>query len=138
MVVYSYYVLDIVHKGHLLYMRNAKMMVGEQGISVIGILTDKAVMEKKPKPILSFDERVELACAIKYNDVVVAQETYSPLPNLKGIKPDIAIESASHKTEDIERVRRYMQSINSKLIVIPYHPSQSSTGIKQKIRSEVE
>lgn len=138
MVVYSYYVLDIVHKGHLLYMRNAKVIAGENGISIVGILTDEAVMEKKAKPVLSFDERVELARVIECNDVVVAQETYSPLPNLKSIEPDIAIESASHKAEDIEKVKRYMQSINGRVIVMPYYPSQSSSGIKQEIKDKAK
>lgn len=133
-IVYSYYVLDIVHRGHLLYMRNAKMIAGKNGISVVGILTDEAVMEKKSKPILSLDERIELARAIECNDVVVAQETYSPLPNLKNIKPDIVIESANHKAEDIQKVRHYMQSINGRVMVMSYYPCQSSASIKQKIK----
>lgn len=135
-IVYSYYVLDIVHRGHLLYMRNAKAMAGQDGVSIVGILTDKAVMERKLKPILSFDERVELAKAIKYNDLVIVQETYSPLPNLKQIRPDIAIESASHKQEETEKIRQYMESIKSRLIVMPYYPSQSSTEIRKKIKGE--
>lgn len=95
-IVYSYYVLDIVHKGHLLMMKNAKAIAGEDGKLIVGILTDKAVMEKKPKPTMSFEERIELASAIKYVDVAVAQETYSPLPNVMKIKPDILMESTSH------------------------------------------
>lgn len=77
-LVYSYYVLDIVHKGHLLMMKNAKSIAGKDGKLIVGILTDEAVMELKKKPILSFEERVELANAIEYVDLVVAQETYSP------------------------------------------------------------
>ncbi|GAI14381.1 unnamed protein product [marine sediment metagenome] len=115
-------------------MRNAKAMAGENGVSVVGILTDEAVKERKQRPILSFDERIELAGAIKYNDLVVPQDAYSPLPNLKRIKPDVAIESASHRAEDIQRVRRYMESIKGRLVVVPYYPSQSSTKIKGKIK----
>ena len=85
-IVYSYYVLDIVHKGHLEIMKNAKTIAGEDGKLIVGILTDEAVMENKPRPILSFDERIELARAIKYVDFVVAQETYSPLANVMRIK----------------------------------------------------
>lgn len=117
-------------------MRNAKAMAGEDGVSVVGILTDEAVMERKERPILSFDERVELAGAIKYNDLVVPQGTYSPLPNLKHIRPDIAIESASHILEDIEEVRRYIKSIKGRLVVMPYYSSQSSTEIKRKVKAE--
>jgi len=90
-------------------------------------------MEKKSKPIISFDERFDLANAIKYVDLVVAQETYSPLPNVKKIKPDVLMESSSHTDEAIEDARKVMESIGGKVIVIPYYPSQSSTSIKNKI-----
>ncbi len=134
-IVYSYYVLDIVHKGHLLMMKNAKAIAGEDGKLVVGILTDEAVMEKKSKPTIPFEERIELASAIKYVDVAVAQETYSPLPNIMKIKPDILMESTSHNEEEIEKAREYMKSINGKVIVIPYYPSQSSTEIKNMIKN---
>jgi phosphoenolpyruvate phosphomutase len=133
-LVYSYYVLDIVHRGHLLMMKNAKAIAGPDGKLIVGILTDEAIMEKKPKPITSFEERIELASAIKYVDLAVAQETYSPLPNIMRIKPDILMESTSHDEQEIEKAREYMESINSKVIVIPYFPSQSSTEIKNKIK----
>jgi len=137
-IVYSYYVLDIVHKGHLLMMKNAKAIAGDDGKLIVGILTDEAVMEKKERPTLAFEDRVELAGAIKYVDVAVAQETYSPLPNVKRIKPDILMESTSHDEAAIEEAREYMESINGKVIVLPYFPSQSSTEIKNKIKKKGE
>ncbi|UCG46736.1 MAG: adenylyltransferase/cytidyltransferase family protein [Phycisphaerales bacterium] len=133
-VVYSYYVLDIVHKGHLLMMKNAKAIAGEDGKSIVGILTDEATMEKKSKPTLSFEDRIELASSIKYVDLAVAQETYSPLPNVMKIQPDILMESSSHDEEAIEKAREVMASINGKVIVIPYYPTQSSSKIKDMIR----
>lgn len=136
-LVYSYYVLDIVHKGHLEMMKNAKAIAGEDGKLIVGILTDEAVMEKKPKPILSFDERAELARAIKYVDLVVAQTNYSPLPNVMKIKPDILMESTSHDEGEIEKARKVMESMNSRVIVIPYYPNHSSTNIKNKIGMKV-
>ncbi len=135
-IVYSYYVLDLVHKGHLKMMENAKAIAGKDGKLIVGILTDEAVMELKPKPIISFDERFDLANAIKYVDLVVAQETYSPLPNVKKIKPDILMESSSHTDEAIEDARKVMESIGGKVIVIPYYPSQSSSSIKEKINGK--
>lgn len=114
-------------------MKNAKAIAGEDGKLIVGILTDAAVMEKKPKPLLSFDERMEIAAAIKYVDLVVAQETYSPLPNVMSIKPDILMESSSHDEYDIEKARKLMAEINGRVIVIPYFPGQSSTNIKNGI-----
>jgi cytidyltransferase-like protein len=135
-IVYSYYVLDLVHRGHLLQMQNAKATAGKDGISVVGILTDEAVMEKKKRPILRLDERMLLAQAIKYNDFVVAQETYSPLPNVKNICPDVLMESSSHAKDDIEEAKRVMSKLGGKVVVTPYYPMLSSSEIKKKIRED--
>ena len=136
-LVYSYYVLDIVHQGHLQMMKNAKEVAGPDGKLIVGILTDKAVMEKKPRPIMEFRERVELARAIRYVDLVVPQETYSPLPNVMQIQPDVLMESTSHDDSALEKAKGYMEKIGGEVIVIPYFPTQSSTEIKNKVLREV-
>lgn len=41
--------IGLCSKGHLLIMKNAKAIAGEDGKLIVGILTDEAVMEKKPK-----------------------------------------------------------------------------------------
>lgn len=134
-LVYSYYVLDIVHKGHLLMMKNSKAIAGPDGKLIVGILTDEAVMEKKPRPILAFEDRMVLASAIKYVDVVVAQETYSPLPNVKRIEPDILMESTSHSEDAIKEAREVMDDIGGRVVVLPYCPSESSAHIKSAIKN---
>ena len=133
-IVYSYYVMDIVHRGHILMMKNAKAIAGKDGRLIVGILTDKATMEKKPKPTLDFNERMILAQALKYPDVVVPQETYSPLPNCKKIKPDILLESASHTDEAIKEAEDVVKKWDGKVMCMPYYPDISSTDIKKKIK----
>lgn len=134
-IVYSYYVLDIIHKGHLLMMKNSKAMAGKDGKLIVGILTEEAILEKKTKPpILSLSERIDIAESIKYVDAAVPQETYSPIPNVKRIKPDILMESGSHAEKDIEETRKVMESIGGRVIVMPYYPAQCSTNIKNKIK----
>ena len=48
-IVYSYFVLDIVHRGHLLMMKNSKAIAGQDGRLIVGIVSDEAVLEKKGK-----------------------------------------------------------------------------------------
>tara|TARA_B100001123_G_C15282418_1_gene1014471 strand:+ start:339 stop:695 length:357 start_codon:yes stop_codon:yes gene_type:complete len=108
--------------------------VAKNGKLIAGILIDEAIKEKKSKPILSFKERFEIASSIKYFDEVIPQETYSPLNNLKILKPNILMESDSHNKNEIETLSNYMKSINGKIIIVPYYQSQSSTKIKELIR----
>lgn len=133
-IVYSYYVLDLIHKGHLLMMKNSKALAGKDGKLIVGILTDEASMEKKPeRPILTFDERIDIAASIKYVDAAVPQDTYSPIPNVKKIRPDILMESGSHSEEETEEARKVMESWGGRVVCMPYYPSQCSTNIKNKI-----
>jgi len=122
----------MVHKGHLEMLRNAKAIAGPDGRLIVGILTDKAAMEKKSKPILCFEERIELARSIRCVDLVVAQKMYSPLENIQNIKPDVLLESDSHESES--DVIHLMYELGGRIITIPYFPEHSSTQIKKRIR----
>ena len=136
MIVYSYYVLDIIHDGHIEMLRNSKAIAGKDGILIVGILTDEAVMEKKPRPAMGFGQRLRLAQSIKFVDLAVAQTTYSPLPNVIAMRPDVLMESSSHTAEAIEEARRVMGNLGGRVVVIPYYPLESSTAIKDRIKEK--
>lgn len=120
-VGYCYVVADILHRGHILYLENCKALCDRL---VCGVLTEKATMEKKAKPIMSLDERMQLVRP--YVDVVVAQDEYSPTENCKLMRPDILFESGNHETWGDNGGRR--------IIGMPYYPNQNSTNIKRKIK----
>lgn len=129
-IVYAYVVADLLHIGHIIHLENAKSF-GDK--LVVGVLTDEATMEKKPKPILSFSERIRLVKALKCVDMVVAQKTYSPIPNIKSLKPDILIESDGHDKRDLENTKLIASSIGCTMIILPYYSEQSSSKIKDDI-----
>lgn len=127
-IVYCYVCGDILHKGHIEYLKNCKAL-GDK--LIVGVLTDAAVMEKKPRPAMSFDERFDLVRSLKWVDLAVAQNTYSPLDNVMALKPDILVETTDHKKQP---ANEFMQSIGGRVLVMPYYPDHSSTEIKNKIR----
>ena len=133
-IVYSYFVLDIVHRGHLMMLKNAKAMAGPDGRLIVGIVSDEAVLAKKGKaPILDFSERLELANAIEFVDLVVGQQDYTPFKNVRNIVPNILMESESHDDAQIEEGQKLMDELGGRVVVLPYFQGQSSTLIKTKI-----
>lgn len=135
-LVYSYFVLDIIHRGHILMLQNSKSIAGCDGRLIVGIVSDEAVLlQKGHLPILNFEERMELARSIKYVDVVVEQKDYSPLNNIMKIKPNFLMESDSHSQSQIQSSRDAMENIGGQVIVVPYFNGQSSTSIKKKIKN---
>lgn len=129
-VVYTYVCGDILHRGHLLYLKNAKSM-GD--FLIVGVLTNKAVMERKSEPFIDFEERIELIECLKMVDMAVPQDEYSPYTNMTNLRPDILFESTSHNDELLAQGKEYMESIGGKMVVAAYYPHQSSTKIKSRM-----
>jgi cytidyltransferase-like protein len=128
-IVYAYICGDILHEGHLLHLENAKAL-GDK--LIVGVLTDKAVMEKKPRPIIPFQERLRLISSLKCVDCAVPQDDYSPIPNIKAIQPDIMMESTSHIGNPY--LKELRKAFKGRIVMMPYYPEQSSTAIKNKIK----
>ncbi len=132
---YAYVVADLIHIGHLKHLQACRGLCDRL---IVGVLTDGATMEKKIKPIISFGERLEIVKNIKSVDVVVKQKTYSPVPNVTSLQPDILFESESHSQESIMEAMVITSKLNSRLITMPYYAGQSSTSIKNKILKKWE
>jgi len=127
---YAYVVADIIHIGHLRHLQACRGLCDKL---IVGVLTDQATMERKPKPILSFDERLKITRALSFVDVAVKQEDYSPLPNVEQLQPDILFESTSHTIKDLIKGRKVVKKYGGRLIAMPYYAEQSSSAIKNTI-----
>ena len=127
---YAYVCADLIHVGHLNHLEACSKLCDKL---IVGALTDKAIMEKKVKPIIPFEERLRMIQALECVDIAVSQETYSPLENARHVA-DILFESTSHTTEAIVEAKRVMGGLNKKVIVLPYYGGQSSTKIKKEIK----
>ena len=127
---YAYVVADLLHIGHLKHLRACRGLCDKL---IVGVLTDGATMEKKQKPIMSFGERMEIVKNIRYADVVVKQETYSPTPNIIQLNPDVVFESTSHSEEITQLTKDIAAGIGARVIIMPYFDGQSSTRIKEKV-----
>ena len=130
-IVYAYVVGDILHYGHIRHLLNAKAL-GDK--LIVGVLTDEAVMEKKPRPIIHFSERLALINALECVDLAVPQDTYAPHKNVKDVGADVLVESTSHNEKLISYSKSLMESLGGRLVILPYYQGQSSTKIKEGIK----
>ena len=131
-IVYTYIVGDILHYGHLRHLQNARAL-GDK--LIVGVLTSKAVMEKKLRPTVPFAERLALVAALECVDVVVPQEAYAPHDNVKNLGADILVESTSHSEKLLAYGKSLMKALGGRMVVMPYYEGQSSSKIKERIKN---
>ena len=137
-IVYSYYVMDLLHTGHILMLKNSKAIAGPDGRLVVGIVSDEAVEKTEGKsPSFEFPRAIGVSSINPVCRFGRAAESNIPRWRiLRRIKPDILMESESHSDAQLSTCRDLMKSIGGQTIIMPYYDGQSSTMIKNKVITE--
>ena len=86
-IVYIGLSADSVHHGHINLIEKAR----NYGSVVIGLLTDKALIDYKGLPLLSYEQRKKIVSNLKGVYKVVPQKEWDYSINLKKIKPNFMI-----------------------------------------------
>ncbi len=125
--------VDTIHHGHINLINHAK----KYGYLIVGLLTDKAIAEKKRLPLLNWKERKKILENIQGIDKIVAQNEWNYSNNLKKIKPDIMIHGDDWKFNEEKKHRdqtlKTLKKLGSKLIEIPHTKGISSSAIRERI-----
>ena len=132
-IIYVPFAADILHSGHLNILSEAK----KYGDIIVGLLSDKAIIEYKNLPLISYDERFKVISSLKNVKKIVKQDKWDYTDILNQIKPDYFIHGDDWKKgiqKDMrQNVIKVLKKLGSKLIEIPYTPNVSSTNIKNSL-----
>jgi rfaE bifunctional protein nucleotidyltransferase chain/domain len=99
-VVFTNGCFDVLHAGHVTYLAWAR----EQGDAlIVGLNTDESVRRIKgeSRPIVPFDERARVLCALRSVDAVVGFGERTPEVLLERIKPDVHVKSAQYREDEL-------------------------------------
>ena len=77
--VYISLSVDVLHHGHINLIYKAK----KYGKLIVGLLTDKAILEKKRLPLISYDNRKKILENISGVEKIVPQNEWSYVNNIK-------------------------------------------------------
>jgi cytidyltransferase-like protein len=132
-VVFTAGVWDILHIGHLNLLRRAKAL-GDTLIA--GVLTDEAAERYKPRPVMPFEQRLELVRALRMVDDAVTVNDTNATPVLIELDADILVHGSdiSHKP-GWEIGQTWMRENGKQFIVLPYTEGVSSTRLKDAVRA---
>ena len=131
-IVFTNGCFDILHIGHIEYLREAKKL-GD--ILVIGLNSDDSVKRLKgaDRPVNCLRDREEMLSALGFVDYVIPFEEDTPLRLIEEIIPDVLVKGGDYHVENIvgaEVVRRNGGTVK----VIPYVPGHSTSATIEKIQ----
>jgi glycerol-3-phosphate cytidylyltransferase len=129
---YTSGVFDLFHIGHLNLLKNAKGMCDRL---IVGVTTDDLSLYKGKKPLIPFEDRIEIIKSIKYVDAAVPQETMDKAEMCKKVKASLLFVGDDwYSTPKWDAIERELQELGVKVIYFPYTKGISSTVISTALR----
>lgn len=132
-IVFTNGVFDIIHAGHVDYLKKAKVL-GD--ILIVGINSDQSVKKNKGnnRPINSIHERIKVLSSIEYVDYIVEFNDKTPLNIIKMINPDFLVKGEDYKLSQIAGYD-FVKKNKGIVKIIKFEHSLSTTKILDKIQN---
>lgn len=123
---------DIIHKGHVSYLNQAKLM-GDY--LIVGLNSDKSVKKLKgdDRPVNNENDRAFILDNLKSVDFVTIFTEDTPYELIKLILPDYLVKGGDWKENDIVG-SDIVTAAGGKVLSLNFINNYSSTGIIEKIR----
>ncbi len=131
-VVFTNGCFDILHIGHVDYLRKARML-GD--CLVIGVNSDASVKRLKgnDRPINCLEDRMEILAALDFVDYVIPFEEDTPYNLIKKVMPDVLVKGGDYNIENIVGADIVKQK-GGLVTTIAFVDGKSTTGIINKIK----
>jgi len=133
-VVFTNGVFDLLHPGHVRYLREARAL-GDA--LIIGINSDRSVRAIKgpSRPVTPEDERAEILLALRSVDAVVIFDEETPHPLILRVQPDVLVKGADW-SEDAIIGRDVVEARGGRVVRIAFSPGHSTTELIRRTRAQ--
>ena len=133
-VVFTNGCFDILHRGHVTYLNEAK----RQGdILVVGVNSDASVKKLKgeSRPINSEYDRAFVLDGLKAVDYTVIFGEDTPEDLIACLKPSVHVKGGDYKKEDLPETK-IVESYGGKVVILNFVEGKSTTNIINKINEK--
>lgn len=143
MKLYTGGTFDLLHAGHVNFLRQCKNIVGASGKVVVSLNTDEFIFAyKKVSPVMSYEEREAVLLGCRYvDDVIPNFGNEDSKPAILSIQPNIVAIGSDWARKDYYKQMQFTQdwldAHNIMLLYIPYTKNVSTTEIKKRMREEL-
>jgi D-beta-D-heptose 7-phosphate kinase/D-beta-D-heptose 1-phosphate adenosyltransferase len=132
-VVFTNGCFDLLHRGHVHILRQAKA-AGD--LLIVGVNSDRSVksIKAQQRPILPETDRVELIAAMEMVDYVILFDDPDPYKLIAAIKPQVLAKGGDWSSDKIIGAD-IVEAAGGRVAVIPYLKGFSTTEIIERIRN---
>jgi D-glycero-beta-D-manno-heptose 1-phosphate adenylyltransferase len=132
-VVFTNGVFDVLHRGHVTYLAQARTLGGSL---VVGLNTDASArrLGKGPdRPLNDEQDRAVMLAALASVDLVTWFEEDTPVQLLAELRPQVYVKGADYDLAALAETK-LVQGWGGRALAIPFVDGYSTTALVQRIR----
>ena len=132
-VVMTNGVFDILHRGHVTYLAQARALGGSLIVAVNSDSSVKMLGKGDDRPINKQEDRAAVLAALQSVDLVVIFNDKVPLAVIEAARPDIYVKGGDYRVEDLPEAK-LVATWGAKTITIAFEHERSTTALLDKVR----
>ena len=125
---------DIIHRGHIDYLDQARQLGASLIVAVNSDDSVKRQNKGEDRPINPEEDRMVLLAALESVDAVVLFDDDTPLAVITEIQPDVLVKGGDWPVDQIVGADQVIAA-GGQVISIPFRYQRSTTSLLERIRS---
>jgi len=134
-VVFTNGVFDILHRGHVTYLAQAKAL---GACLIVGVNSDASVRmlgKGDDRPINREVDRMALLAALESVDWVVTFEEKTPIDLIAALHPDILVKGGDYDMNTLPE-SALVRGWGGRALAIPFEHDRSTTALLTRVRAQ--
>lgn len=133
-VVFTNGVFDILHRGHVTYLAQARALGASLVVALNSDASVRMLGKGDDRPINTEMDRAAVLAALEAVDLVVIFPEKVPLKPLELARPEIYVKGGDYEPEDLPEAK-LAATWGGKCITITFEHQRSTTALLKKVRS---
>ncbi|TXI13409.1 MAG: D-glycero-beta-D-manno-heptose 1-phosphate adenylyltransferase [Polynucleobacter sp.] len=133
-VVFTNGVFDILHRGHVSYLAQARSLGASMVVGVNADSSVKMLGKGDDRPLNPEADRLALLASLESVDLVVLFSEKTPVKLIAQVKPDIYVKGGDYEIDSLAETA-LVKTWGGKAFAIPFIHDRSTTALLRRIRS---
>ncbi len=132
-VVFTNGVFDILHRGHVTYLAQARALGASLVVAVNSDASVKLLGKGDDRPINAEADRAAVVAALASVDLVVIFPDKVPLEAVRRARPDLYVKGGDYEVENLPEAK-LAASWGGRAVTIAFEHQRSTTALLKKVR----
>src|SRR5689334_20011764 len=133
-LVFTNGVFDILHRGHVTYLEQAKALGASLVVAVNSDASVKRLGKGADRPLNALEDRMAVLAALACVDLVVPFDADTPRDLIVACAPDVLVKGGDYSAETTAGAMEVLAA-GGRFVAIPFRYDRSTTALVTRIRA---